>query len=123
VDLRISAVTGTGIPQLRGRLADAVRTARAALAEPSQFVVHRPVREGYQVVRDDGGGWVVEGREAVRAVALSDLTRSDALEEAHRRLQRLGIDRALARAGAQAGDSVRIGGFVFDYQDDEDLHR
>jgi GTP-binding protein len=123
VDLRISAVTGTGIPQLRGRLADAVRTARAALAEPSQFVVHRPVREGYQVVRDDGGGWVVEGREAVRAVALSDLTRSDALEEAHRRLQRLGIDRALARAGARAGDSVRIGGFAFDYQDDEDLHR
>jgi GTPase len=122
LDLRISAVTGAGIAQLRGRLADAVRVARAASAEPSQFVVHRPVREGYQVVRE-GGGWLVEGREATRAVALSDLTRSDALDEAHRRLKRLGIDRALARAGAQPGDSVRIGGLVFDYQDDEDLQR
>ena len=67
----------------------------------------------------EGAGWVVEGREAARAVALSDLTRPDALAEAHRRLQRLGIDRALARAGAQPGDTVRIGGLVFEYEDDE----
>ncbi|MGH9193130.1 MAG: GTPase ObgE, partial [Acidimicrobiales bacterium] len=118
--LTVSAVTGTGIPQLTGRLADAVRRARAALPEPSQFVVHRPVRAGYQVARE-GGGWVVEGREATRAVALSDLTRPEALAEAHRRLQRLGVDRALARAGAKPGDPVRIGSLVFDYQDDEGL--
>jgi GTP-binding protein len=122
VDLRISAVTGEGIPTLRGRLADAVRAARAAVEEPSQFVVHRPVREGYAVLRE-GGGWLVEGREAVRAVALSDLTRPDALDEAHRRLKRLGVDRALARAGAQPGDSVRIGALLFDFEDDEGLHR
>jgi GTP-binding protein len=122
LDLRISAVTGQGIPQLRGRLAGAVRAARAAVDEPTQFVVHRPVREGY-AVRREGGGWLVEGREAVRAVALSDLTHHDALDEAHRRLKGLGVDRALARAGAQPGDSVRIGGLVFDYQDDGDLQR
>jgi GTP-binding protein len=122
LDLRVSAVTGQGIPELRGRLAGAVRAARAAVEEPAQFVVHRPVREGYQVRHEDGG-WVVDGREAVRAVALSDLTHHDALDEAHRRLRRLGVDRALARAGAQPGDSVRIGGLVFDYQDDGDLAR
>jgi GTP-binding protein len=66
---------------------------------------------------------VVEGREAVRAVALSDLTRADALAEAQRRLRRLGVDRALARAGAQPGDPVRIGGLVFDYAADEDVAR
>jgi GTPase len=118
IDLTVSAVTGQGIDVLVGRLADAVRSARAELPERSQFVVHRPVREGYEVVRE-GGGWVVEGREAVRAVALSDLTRPDALAEAHRRLRRLGIDRALARAGARVGDTVRIGGLTFDYQEDE----
>ena len=118
LDVRVSAVTGAGIPQLTGRLADAVRRARTALSEPSQFVVHRPVRAGYEVVRE-GGGWAVEGREATRAVALSDLTRPEALAEAHRRLQRLGVDRALARAGARPGDPVRIGSLVFDYQDDE----
>jgi GTP-binding protein len=120
IDLRISAVTGDGIPQLRGRLAEAVRRARAALPVPTQFVVHRPVTEGYAVVRE-GAGWVVEGREAVRAVNLSDLTRHDALDEAHRRLKRLGVDRALARAGAQPGDQVRIGGLVFDYEEEDAL--
>ena len=75
-----------------------------------------------QVVRE-GGGWVVEGREATRAVALSDLTRHDALAEAHRRLRKLGIDKALARAGARPGDSVRIGGLVFDYAEDEAFDR
>jgi GTPase len=118
LDLRISAVTGEGIPELRGRLATAVSAAREEQPPPEQFVVHRPVREGFRVERE-GGGWVVEGREATRAVALSDLTRADALAEAHRRLKRLGIDRALARAGAQPGDSVRIGGLVFDYEDEE----
>ncbi len=120
LELRISAVTGAGVPQLRGRLAEAVRRARAAVPEPTQFVVHRPVSEGYTVARD-GGGWVVEGREAVRAVNLSDLTRHDALDEAHRRLKRLGVDRALARAGARSGDHVRIGGLVFDYEDEDAL--
>jgi GTPase len=118
LDLRISAVTGEGIAELRGRMAVAVSAARAEQPPPEQFVVHRPVREGFRVERG-GGVWVVEGREATRAVALSDLTRADALAEAHRRLRRLGIDRALARAGAQPGDSVRIGGLVFDYEDEE----
>ena len=119
LDLRVSAVTGAGLAALTGRLAVAVRATRAALPEPTQFVVHRPVRAGYEVVRE-GRGWVVEGREATRAVGLSDLTRADALEEAHRRLHRLGVDKALARVGAQPGDPVRIGSLVFEYQDDED---
>ena len=116
--MRVSAVTGEGIDRVVGLLADLVRGARAELPERSQFVVHRPVREGYKVERE-GGGWVVEGREAVRAVALSDLTRRDALDEAQRRLKRLGIDRALARAGAKPGDPVRIGGLAFEYTEDE----
>jgi GTP-binding protein len=118
LDLRVSAVTGAGVPRLRGLLAGAVSRAREAVPEPSQFVVLRPASEGYTVERD-GGGWVVDGREAVRAVSLSDLTRHDALDEAHRRLKRLGVDRALARAGARPGDRVRIGGLEFDYQDED----
>ncbi|HEX6236129.1 MAG TPA: GTPase ObgE [Acidimicrobiales bacterium] len=120
LDLRVSAVTGEGIEPLRGRLADAVRAARAQLPAPTQYVVLRPEREGYQV-RREGGAWVVDGREAVRAVALSDLTRHDAQAEARRRLRRLGVDRALARAGARPGDHVRIGGLEFEYRDDDEV--
>ena len=113
---RIAAVTGQGIPQLVGRMAQAVTDARAALPAPEAYVVHRLTGEGFQVVRDETGDWVVEGRQAIRAVALSDLTNPDALDEAHRRLKSLGIDKALARAGAKQGDTVHIGGLSFDYE-------
>lgn len=119
LDLRVSAVTGLEVERLKGRLAVAVRQAREELAEPTQFVVHRPVQQGYEISREDSGRWVVSGRDVVRAVALSDLTRHDALDEAHRRLRRLGVDRALARAGAQPGDTVQIGGLTFDYSGDD----
>lgn len=118
VDLVISAVTGEGLPQLVGRLAQLVTRARDEQPRPDTFVVHRPPSEGFRVERDDDGGFTVVGREATRAVALSDLTQPEALDEAHRRLRALGVDRALARAGARPGDPVRIGRLSFDYEDD-----
>ena len=59
---------------------------------------------------------VVKNSSSVR-----ELQPDDAADEAHRRLKRLGVDRALARAGAQPGDRVRIGGLVFDYEDEDAL--
>jgi GTP-binding protein len=115
---RIAAVTGDGVQKLVGMMADAVREARAQLPEPEGFVVHRPFGEGYRIERDDDGGFTVLGRQAERAVALSDLTQIEALDEAHRRLKALGVDKALARAGAKPGDEVRIGRLVFEYEDD-----
>ncbi|HEY1732888.1 MAG TPA: Obg family GTPase CgtA [Acidimicrobiales bacterium] len=51
-------------------------------------------------------------------MALSDLTNIEALTYAQGRLRRLGVDRALSRAGARDGDRVRIGTFEFDYEQD-----
>jgi GTP-binding protein len=80
--------------------------------------VHRPLAESFRIERDESGGFVVVGREAERAVALNDLTNPEALAVAQDRLKRLGVDRALARAGAKQGDRVRIGGLAFDYDED-----
>ena len=114
---RIAAVTGEGVRGLVGQLAEAVQRARAELPEADAFVVHRPVAQGYRIERGDDGAWTVVGRQAERAVALSDLTNVEALDEAHRRLRSLGVDKALARAGARAGDTVHIGRLAFDYED------
>jgi GTPase len=116
--LRIASVTGTGIRPLLGAMAAAVKEARAELPEPEAFVVHRPVAEGYKIERDDSGEWYVLGRQAERAVALSDLTQIEAMDEAHRRLKAIGVDKALARAGARDGDTVHIGRLSFDYEED-----
>ena len=117
LDVRVSAVTGEGIAPVIGRLADLVRDARDAEPEPTTFVVHRPAGEGFRIEREDDGTFVVLGRQAERAVALSDLTNPEALDEAHRRLRSLGVDRALARAGARPGDTVRIGQLAFEYEE------
>jgi GTP-binding protein len=113
---RLSAATRDGVQPIVYQLADLVREARATQPEPAAFAVHRPMAESFRVERGDDG-FVVVGRDAERAVALNDLTNFDALQVVHDRLKRLGVDRALARAGAQAGDKVRIGGMEFEYED------
>ena len=123
--LRISAVTGEGLPELIRAMADAVGESRtqdslASIAGRSDdVVIHRPVPEGFTVERADDGAYVVVGRAAERTVALSDLDAPGAWDFARRRLQRLGVDRALARAGIKSGDTARIGAFEFEYHDDD----
>ena len=116
LDLEISGVTGDGLAPLVGRMAELVRAARAAEPEPAAWVVHRPAAEGIRVERRDDGSWAVHGREAARAVALSDLTQPEAQDVAWGRLRGLGVDRALGRAGCQAGDVVVIGELSFTYE-------
>jgi GTP-binding protein len=114
----VSAVTGEGIPKLLGQLAILVSDARAAQPKARQIVIHRPQPQGVLVERGPDGALVVRGRQAERAVALSDLTDATALAYAQGRLRRLGVDRALVRAGARQGDRVRIGHYEFDWEPD-----
>ncbi|MCU4185493.1 GTPase ObgE [Acidiferrimicrobium sp. IK] len=117
-DMRISALTGEGLRPLLGALSQLVAGARSGESRPRRFVVHRPAPVGVVVERGMDGGWEVTGRPALRAVALSDLTNVEALAYAQGRLKSLGVDKALAKAGARSGDRVRIGGFEFDYEPD-----
>lgn len=123
----ISAVTGAGLDPFLRAVAGLVVAARAAAVSspaspgagaPVGVVVHRPRPEGVEVARDLSGDWLVSGRPAERAVAVSDLDDAGALLHVQRRLRRLGVDRALARAGAHDGDVVHIGGFSFTYEPD-----
>lgn len=118
LDVCISAVVGSGLARLTGLMADAVREARGVEPEVEGFVVHRPIAEGIRIEREDDGGFRVVGRQAERAVALSDLTNLEALDYAHARLKKLGVDKALAKAGAKDGDPVHIGRLTFDYEEE-----
>jgi GTP-binding protein len=118
--LRLSSVTGEGVDEVLGALARVVVEARDRAAEPAEgIVIHRPVSDELEVSRAADGAWVVDSRAARRAVALNDLTNVQALEYAQTRLRGLGVDKALARAGVREGDEVRIGDFVFEYEEDQ----
>jgi GTP-binding protein len=119
-DLAVSAVTGQGIAQLVGSLADLV--ARSRNAEPvdeGTIVIHRPLPEGFTVERVGEGAFRVEGKVAERAVALNDVTSDEAAHYVQGRLRRIGVDRALARAGARDGDVVSIGELSFVWYRDQ----
>ncbi len=113
--LAISAVTRLGIDTFLGRLGALVSDARAAEPDAEPFVVLRPAEEGFAVVRDDDGAWRVTGRSAERVVAMADLTNEEAIEYVQHRLRRMGVERALARAGAREGDVVRVGAVELEY--------
>jgi len=114
-ELLLSSATGAGVQTLVQRLAAMVQEVRTTVAveATSAIVIHRPVPEGVEVIKLNQGEWQVLGRVAERAVAFSDLTDDGAMEEAVKRLRRLGVDRALTRAGVREGDEVTVGNMTF----------
>ncbi|MDP9332765.1 MAG: Obg family GTPase CgtA, partial [Actinomycetota bacterium] len=115
--MRIASVTRAGLDEFRGHLATLIEAARAAEGEVDPYVVFRPEEQGFSVVREGPKEWRVQGRPAERAVALADLTNSEAMAYVQQRLQRMGVERALARAGAAHGDVVRIGDHELLYEE------
>jgi len=112
--MEFSSITKAGVPDLLHAIMDQVETAKRAEPEREGFVLHRPIDSGFSVARD-GDVWVLEGRDVTRAVNLADLTLPSAADVASRRLTALGVDEALAAAGAVPGDDVRIGDLVFEF--------
>jgi GTP-binding protein len=111
----LSAVTHQGVDEFLGTLGTMIDEARAAEPTPQPFVVLRPADEGFTVERDGEGAWRITGRDAERVVAMADLTNLEAIAYVHDRFRRMGVERALARAGAREGDTVRIGEIELEY--------
>ncbi|MDJ0953844.1 MAG: GTPase ObgE [Acidimicrobiia bacterium] len=116
----ISGITGSGVNALLYAIGSEIEGHLREAPERAGFILHRPLPEAFTVSRI-GEEWVVSGKAAERAVNLDDLTVAQAADFAAGRLARLGVDEALANAGAEAGDDVRIGDIVFTYDPkDED---
>jgi GTP-binding protein len=119
----ISAATHEGLRELGFAMAELVEQARAAAPEPEPVrVVIRPpaVKDaGFEVVRTDDGAYLIRGEKPSRWVNQTDFTNDEAVGYLADRLARLGVEEALAKAGAAAGDTVLIGDFddavVFDW--------
>ena len=112
----------TGMPrqvlsQRLSRLVDEARTDEPEVE--GTIVIHRPMPEGFAVERVEPGVFRVVGKVAERAVALNDVTTDEAADFVQGRLRRLGVDRALTRAGARDGDVVHIGELAFTWYRDQ----
>ncbi len=74
---------------------------------------------GFEIVRDPGGEYLIRGEKPLRWVAQTDFANDEAVGYLADRLARLGVEEGLAKAGAEAGDTVLIGNLddavVFDW--------
>ncbi|MGW6461867.1 GTPase ObgE, partial [Streptomyces sp. NPDC055078] len=108
----VSAVARTGLKELSFALAGIVAEARAARpAEESTRIVIRPKAvddAGFTVVREDDGIFRVRGEKPERWIRQTDFSNDEAVGYLADRLNRLGVEDQLMKAGARAGDGVAI---------------
>lgn len=113
---QVSALTGEGVGELVGALAEVVgeEWRREAEAAPELPVV-RPARVRPVEVTRRQDTFVVRGGGPERVMAMLGWESEEARVEVLQRLRRMGVARALRRAGARAGDRVKIGGVELEW--------
>jgi GTPase len=119
----VSAASHEGLRGLTLRLADLVERYRSenVPAEPTRIVL-RPTPVGgaeFSVAHVGPQEFRVDGRKPLRWVRQTDFTNEEAIGYLADRLARLGVEEALAKAGATPGDEILIGeeddAVVFDW--------
>lgn len=120
----VSAIAHKGLNELSYALAGIIAEARAAKPlEESTRVVIRPKAvddAGFTVTVEDDGIYRVRGEKPERWIRQTDFNNDEAVGYLADRLNRLGVEDALRKAGARAGDGVAIGpednAVVFDWE-------
>ena len=120
----VSSATGEGLDDLRRRILAELEVvqppapAGEAAPEPEFEVEHRVYRPagegGYWVEREGESAFRVGGRGVEVLFERHDTTNEEALAYLEQRLTEIGVIAALARAGFEAGDDVRIGEHEFE---------
>ncbi|GAA2907576.1 GTPase ObgE [Streptosporangium fragile] len=120
----ISAATHEGLKELTYAMGEMVAAARAAAPapEPTRLIL-RPKQlgdTGFAVRRVDENTFQVTGAKPERWIRQTDFSNDEAVGYLADRLERLGVEEELLKAGATAGAEVIIGsmdnGYVFDWQ-------
>ncbi|MFI0150908.1 GTPase ObgE [Streptomyces lydicus] len=122
--LEVSAVAHLGLKELSYALADIVAKARAAkpVQEATRIVIRPKAVDdaGFAVTQEGEEFFRVRGEKPERWVRQTDFSNDEAVGYLADRLSRLGVEAALLKAGARAGDGVAIGpednAVVFDWE-------
>ena len=119
----VSAASHQGLRELAFTLGSVIAEARAALPppEPTRLVIRPEPVAGpeFEVVRSGDNRFVIRGEKPRRWIRQTDFSNDEAVGYLADRLARLGIEDALAEAGALPGAEVLIGeednAVVFDW--------
>jgi GTPase len=116
----VSAATREGLRELTYAMAQQVVEHRAASPadEPTRIIIRpTPVDDsGFTVEPQPDGAFVVRGTKPERWVRQTNFDNEEAVGYLADRLARLGVEEALAKAGAQPGCLVCIDTYEFDWE-------
>jgi len=117
--IEVSAATHEGLRELLFAMAELVERARAERpVEEATRIVLRPRAvddAGFTVTRE-GERFIVKGERPERWIKQTDFSNDEAVGYLADRLNRLGVEAALEKAGAQPGAEVIVGDVAFDYE-------
>ena len=119
----VSAASGEGLRDLSFALAAIVTEARSAAPQalPTRLVIRPEPVAGpeFELIRIGENAFRIRGTKPTRWIRQTDFSNDEAVGYLADRLERLGIEEALAEAGAEAGAEVLIGeednSVVFDW--------
>jgi GTPase len=120
---QVSAATHEGLRELAFSMAAVIAAARQVLPppQPTRLVIRPAPVAGpeFEVVRSGENSFVIRGVKPRRWILQTDFSNDEAVGYLADRLARLGIEEALAEAGARPGAEVLIGeednAVVFDW--------
>ncbi len=129
---KISALTGEGVDSLKAAVASKVRLLREEMRSKADTSVdfdmvweHKRIDKDskFEVIHEPDGGFRVSGKRVERMVVQTDWENEEAVSFLQHRLKRIGVDDALAAAGAKNGDEIRIAETAFEYESaiDDDM--
>lgn len=120
---KISAATGEGVEELMNYVSKTLKELPKEdlidVATPSEGekVYRLETKKEPFTISKEKGVWIVKGEEVDRIIRKVNITDYESLFFLHRKLNGLGLDKALKKAGIHDGDTVKIGNYEMEWED------
>lgn len=120
---KISAATGEGVEELMNYVSKTLKELPKEdlidVATPSEGekVYRLETKKKPFEISKEKGVWIVKGEEVDRIIRKVNITDYESLFFLHRKLNELGLDKALKKAGIHDGDTVKIGNYEMEWED------
>ncbi len=117
--LAASVATGDGIDVVLDRVIEELQKHDGPIHfedTVAEEILHK-VAQGFEVENMGGGVFSLRGKYVERVSAMLDVSLPEAIERYQGTLKRIGVDRALKKAGIKHGNIVRCGNFEFNWSD------
>ena len=113
--LAISAATGEGVTELMAYICGMLKKIVDTRKEVPEKVFHPQPRGSSVTVHREGDTFVVRAPALERIIARSNVADAGVRWQLNQQAERLGVGRALKKAGAAPGDKIRCGGLEWEW--------